>query len=110
MMEPARGLDFEAEVLRAEEPVLALFHARWCPFCTDFLPLFRAAQDADVRLAEVDISDESDPLWDAYGIEIVPTLLLFHAGEVAARADGMYLRGLSREDLERMVRLAREKR
>lgn len=109
-MGPARERNFEAEVLQVEGPVLALFLATWCPFCTDFLPLFRAAHDGGVRLAEVDISDESSPLWGAYAIEIVPTLILFHEGGVVGRADGVHMRGLGPEDLERMLELAREKR
>lgn len=106
----ATRADFEAEVLRAEEPVLALFHARWCPFCRTFLSHFRSSPRGEVRRAEVDISDTSDPLWDAYGIEVVPTLLLFHRGEVVGRADGRHLRGLGPGDLQRMIRLARQKR
>ncbi|MFQ5837687.1 MAG: thioredoxin family protein [Thermoplasmata archaeon] len=100
--------DFEEEVLKAENPVVALFHASWCSFCRAYLPDFRGSKANGVKLVEVDISSESSPFWDAYGIEITPTLILFHEGKVAGRADGRSLRGLEKGDLERLLQLARE--
>ncbi len=102
------GLDFDRDVLNSGVPALALFYAQWCPYCRDYLPTFRGAEAEGVKLVEVDISDESDPLWDVYGIEVVPTLILFHRGSVIGRADGRYLRGLQEADLARMLEVARE--
>ncbi len=110
MIATAAEPEFEREVLSSEKPALALFYAQWCPFCRAYLPVFRGAESDGVKLVEVDISDESDPLWDVYGIEVVPTLILFHGGGVIGRADGRYLRGLEEADLERMIQIAMEKR
>ncbi len=90
--------------------MVALFTAQWCGFCLRFLPTFRRAQAEGVRFVEVDISDYDDPLWDVYRIEVVPTLIVFHQGKVAARADGRYMRGLDDADMERMLQASAEKR
>lgn len=95
--------DFEREVLQAEGPVLALFQATWCGYCRWFLPRFRDATSERVRLVEVDLSDDDDPLWDAYAIQVIPTLLLFYQGQVVDRADGEYLRGLEAGELQRLL-------
>jgi thioredoxin-like negative regulator of GroEL len=108
MMAVTAWEDFQEEVLSSDEPVLALFHASWCPFCRAFLPLFRDAKADGVRMVEVDVSDDESPFWEAFGVEVVPTLILFHQGRVVTRADGRFVRGLSEEDLDRLLRMARE--
>lgn len=100
--------DFEREVLRFPQPVIALFHATWCPFCQAFLPTFRRFDPDGVRTVEVDVSDDDSPFWDAFGIEVVPTLILFHKGKVVARADGRFVRGLREDDLKSLIRRATE--
>ncbi len=102
--------DFERDVLSSEEPVIALFHAQWCGFCRAFMPIFRRAEALRVRLVEVDISDYDSPLWDSYGIEVVPTLILFEGGQVVARADGRYMQGLDDTDMAQVLQAATENR
>ncbi|MCJ2520139.1 MAG: thioredoxin family protein [Candidatus Thermoplasmatota archaeon] len=108
MIASATEDSFKADVLNSQHPVLALFHARWCGFCQAFLPIFRRVKGDDVELVEVDISDEASPLWDTYGLEVVPTLILFRNGTVVDRADGRFMRGLREADLERLLEAARE--
>lgn len=62
-----------------------LFVADWCGYCRRFLPSFKQMQHAYV----VDISDEDDPLWDDYGIQVVPTVLLFEDGKPVKRWAGV---------------------
>ncbi len=59
-------------------------------------------------LVEVDISDEANPLWDTYSIEVVPTLILFRNGLMLDRADGRFMEGLHEGDLERLLETARK--
>ncbi len=103
MASPTPTVDFKDDVLESEVPVVALFHARWCGFCSSFLPTFRGVRADGFRLVEVDISDYDSPLWDTYGIEIVPTLIAFDQGVVIDRVDGRFMSGLSEDDLERIV-------
>lgn len=86
-----------------------MFHATWCGYCLRFTPAFEqaAARNADAALhfAAADISDDDeDPRWGWYGIEVVPTVLLFEGGKVAARLDGVFGRGIKPSDLDAFVR------
>ncbi|MFQ6012682.1 MAG: thioredoxin family protein [Thermoplasmata archaeon] len=92
--------EFQKAVLDAEEPVLALFFAAWCGFCQRFLPLFRATDTGAIKKVEVDISEEINPLWDTYRIQVVPTLILFEGGNILGRTDGILGEGLTRTDLD----------
>jgi len=92
---------FDEKVLKAGSPVLALFYASWCPFCRSFIQHFEEIQREGFVVVNMD--DYGSSLWERFGIEVVPTLILFADGEEAARADGVRGRGLKREDLLRMV-------
>lgn len=71
-MREVPGDRFKADELPAGL-VAVLFCADWCGYCHRFLPHFRKLPDG----IAVDISDEDHPLWDAYAIRVVPTVVLF---------------------------------
>ncbi|MFQ5908457.1 MAG: thioredoxin family protein [Thermoplasmata archaeon] len=100
--------EFNEAVVRAEGPVLTLFYAGWCGYCQDFLPLFRATDAGTVKKIEVDISEEINPLWDTYVIQVVPTLILFEGETVLGRADGTLGKGLTQTDLDEILAGPRE--
>ena len=81
--------------------VIVLFQATWCPFCQDFLPLFdrHAATFADFEPLCVALDNDDDPLWEKYGIDVVPTVIAFESGRIAHRLDGRRYVGLSEDDL-----------
>ncbi len=89
---------FRAQVLESQEPTVALFWATWCPFCRRYKPEFDklAAQHA-WRFASVYLDDESNPLWDDYDVEVVPTLALFRGGKLVDRQDGILGYGLDKK-------------
>lgn len=81
----------------------ALFVLSTCPFCKTFRPLFEAhaarhAGDRDYLTVVLD--DFGNPLWDAYGIDVVPTVIAFEGGAVKSRRDGKAGAGLTEKDLE----------
>jgi thioredoxin-like negative regulator of GroEL len=84
---------------------LVLFHATWCPYCQHFAPVFAdaAAAATDWVGVEAVIDDEDNPLWDEYGIDVVPTVILFEAGRPARRVDAHHGLGLSKHDLGRVL-------
>ena len=99
--------EFERGVLRAPEPTVVMFWAAWCPFCRSFRPAFDArASQSRARFAVVRLDDEDNPLWDAYRVDVVPTLAYFRGGELVARKDGKLGRGLGEPELAAFLREA----
>jgi hypothetical protein len=52
---------------------------------------------------EARLDGEDNPLWDVFGIDIVPTVLFFEGGEVVQRLDGKPLVGLDEKKLEKAL-------
>ena len=93
--------EFEREVLQAEGLVLVDFWASWCPPCRRLAPTIDAlATDYSGRLsvAKVDV-DENPELAQRYGVQSIPTLILFRDG----RAVDKRLGALPQNDLREFV-------
>jgi thiol-disulfide isomerase/thioredoxin len=84
---------------------IVLFHTKWCPFCTSFRPIFAEAAKKvnEAKFVEVDISDRKDKLWKQYNIPDIPTIILFKKGIEKHRKVGIRKKGLSKEDLDRLI-------
>jgi thioredoxin 1 len=84
---------------------LVLFHANWCPYCRAFAPFFEEAGSAATDWVPVEavIDDDENPLWDEFGIDVVPTLILFEGGRPAKRADAHHGIGLTKNDLRKIL-------
>lgn len=84
---------------------VVLFHATWCPYCRSFAPIFAeaGASATDWVPVEAVVDDDDNPLWEEYGLDVVPTLILFEGGRPARRADAHHGIGLTRSDLARIL-------
>jgi thioredoxin 1 len=82
---------FDSEVLKADVPVLVDFWAEWCGPCRMLAPTVEAlAREyaGKVKVAKVNV-DENIATASRYGIQGIPTLLLFKSGEVREQLVGM---------------------
>jgi thioredoxin 1 len=97
---------FEEEVLQSEKPVIVDFWAEWCGPCHAVAPVLDRIVDernGDVKLVKVNI-DEQPALSQRYGVQSIPTMILFKEGEPAAAAIGAQ----PKPALERALGLAAE--
>ena len=64
---------------------VAVFVAGWCGYCRRLRAELDDAADAGLPVVEVDISDDDDPAWDEWRVELVPTAVRFRDGREAGR-------------------------
>jgi thioredoxin 1 len=82
--------DFDADVIRSEEPVLLDFWAEWCGPCRMIAPILdeiASEHQGELRIVKLNI-DENPQTPAKFNIRSIPTLLLFNNGSVAAQQVG----------------------
>jgi thioredoxin 1 len=97
---------FEEEVLQSDKPVIVDFWAEWCGPCHAVAPVLDRIVDernGDLKLVKVNI-DEQPALSQRFGVQSIPTMILFKNGEPAAAAIGAQ----PKPALERALGLAAE--
>ena len=75
---------FSEAVLHSDKPVLVDFWAQWCPPCHQIVPvLAQIGAERNDQLTVVKLnSDENPSVSSRYRVMALPTLMLFHRGEV----------------------------
>jgi thioredoxin 1 len=81
---------FDEEVLQSDKPVIVDFWAEWCGPCHAVAPVLdRIVEESNggLKLVKVNI-DEQPALSQRFGVQSIPTMILFKNGEPAAAAIG----------------------
>ena len=77
-------------VILGQQPVLVDFYATWCQPCKMMHPVLeqlKARLGDRLRIIKMDV-DRHEDVAARYGVQSVPTLMLFRAGEMLWRQSG----------------------
>ena len=81
--------EFDREVLQDSGTVLVDFWAAWCGPCRMLAPVLESLSDRDdFKIVKVDV-DAEPALAMQFGIESIPTLLVFRNGQLVNRSIGL---------------------
>jgi thioredoxin 1 len=84
------SVNFAAEVLQSPLPVLVDFWAAWCGPCRAVAPTVEALASeyaGKLKVVKLDV-DESGDVAGQFGVQSIPTLILFKGGQPVERLIG----------------------
>lgn len=89
------------DVISGEGLTLVDFYAQWCGPCKSMHPILEQVKETlgdKVRIIKIDV-DKHQGLSQQYGIQAVPTFMLFRKGQILHRFSG----GISRTNLIQLL-------
>jgi thioredoxin 1 len=84
------GENWQKDVLGSDQPVLVDFWAEWCKPCLAMVPDLESVAEAyagRLRVGKLNVEEHAQ-VADQYGIQAMPTLLVFKGGKVAEQRVG----------------------
>ncbi len=96
---------FDELVNSSETPVVVDFLAEWCGPCKMIAPILEeiaTEQAGKVTIAKLNV-DENPDLAMRFNVMSIPTLLVFHKGEVAKRLVGAKGKGQLLQELDEFL-------
>jgi thioredoxin len=98
--------DFDQVVLESKRPVLVDFWAEWCGPCRTLAPIVEASAEHygdAVQVSKLNV-DDSPGIAQRFGIQAIPTLILFRDGVEKERILGVASQEKISRTIERYIR------
>ena len=102
MAHPITDENFEAEVLKADLPVLVDFWAPWCGPCKAMTPILEEldlANQGKVKIVKMNV-DESIETPGKFNVMSIPTFIIFKNGKVHTQFVGARSKGDMQKELD----------
>lgn len=83
--------NFKSEVIDSDKPVIVDFWAEWCGPCKKLGPIISQIADEksdSVKVCKLNVDDEM-AIAEKYGVQSIPTVILFKNGEPAETSVGV---------------------
>jgi thioredoxin 1 len=93
--------NWDADVMKSEQPVLVDFWADWCAPCKTLLPAVESVAEqfkGRLRVGKVNV-EENEQVPFQYNITTLPTLLVIKGGKVSEQRVGL----ISRDNLVKLI-------
>jgi thioredoxin 1 len=98
--------NFEKEVFNSSKPILVDFYAAWCPPCSVLTPILEKLEteyEGKVLFRKINV-DNSPITSQRFGVNPIPTVILFKAGKPAGEFIGLRPEPVIKEWLENLLR------
>ena len=91
------------EKIEDKDKTVVLFYATWCPFSQRFLPVFEEYSKKNPEICLSVIADEEPEVFEEFGIEYYPTVIVFKNGKVEKRLDAEPGVGLDKKQFKNLT-------
>jgi thioredoxin 1 len=100
-LDAVTDINFQAEVIESDVPVLVDFWAPWCGPCRVIAPVLEqiATERDDLRIVKLNV-DENQQTAASFDVLSIPTMILFRNGQVVKTVIGAYPRKKLEAELE----------
>ena len=97
--------NFQSEVINSNIPVLVDFWAAWCGPCQVMNPIIAELADkweGRVKVGKANI-DDNEEIATQYNVQAIPTILIFHNGEIVKRFTSIVPQAVLEETLNELT-------